>query len=216
MAVHKPVQEGYYENISFWGWSQEYPEWNWTGYENKPLDVSVYTRYPVVRLYLNDKLLGEKTVSMKDNDRTKYTALFQVNYQAGELKAVGMESGEEKESVILRTAGAPAKIRLTPDRNPITASRNDLSYVRIELIDKEGQTVPDADCPVRLSVSGAGEISASGNASPTDMESFRSLTPKTFHGKALAIVRPTGKDGIIVLKAVAEGLPEASVEINVK
>jgi beta-galactosidase len=90
-----------------------------------------------------------------------------------------------------------------------------LSYVQIELLDKDGQTVSDADCQLRLSVSGQGEIAAAGNASPTDMESFRSLTPKTFRGKALAIVRPNGKAGIIILKAVAEGLPEAAVEVKV-
>ena len=215
MTVHKPLPESYYENISFWGWSEEYPEWNWDGNENKPLDVKIFTRYPSVRLYLNDKLMGEKTVSMNDNDKTKYTALFQVNYQQGELKAVGVESGVEKESVILRTTGAPAKIKLTPDHTQIGISRNELSYIQIELTDKDGLTVPDADCRIKLSVSGPGEIAASGNASPTDMESFRSSSPKTFHGKALAIVRPIGKDGIIVLKAVAGGLPETSVEIKV-
>jgi len=216
MAVHQPLPEGYYESVSNWGWTQEYPEWNWKGYENKPVDVRVFTRYPAVRLYLNDKLLGEKIVSMKDNDKTKYTAAFQVNYQPGELKAVGLESGKEKESVILRTTGAPVKIRLTPDRTQLKASRNDLSYIRIELVDEKGQTVPDTDCKIRLSVSGAGEIAASGNASPTDMESFRSLTPKTFHGKTLAIIRPSGQIGDIVLKAVADGLPEDSVKINVR
>jgi hypothetical protein len=213
MAVHKPMQEGYFEHVSAWGWPQEYPEWNWTGYENKPLEVRVFSRYPVVRLFLNGSLLEEKTVSIERD--IKYTASFLVNYQPGELKAVGIESGEEKESFILRTTGAPAKIKLTPDRAQINNSRNDLSYIRIELIDENGLTVPDADCRIRLSVSGQGEIAASGNAFPTDMESFRSLTPKTFHGNALAIVRPVGKSGTIVLKAVADGLPEASVEIKV-
>jgi len=216
MAVHKPLPDSCYESISYWGWTQEYPEWNWAGQEGKPMDVRVFTRYPAVRLYLNDKLLEEKAVSMKDNDKTKYTALFQVDYQPGELKAAGLENGEEKESVILRTAGAPTKIRLTADRTQVELSRNDLSYIQIELVDEEGLTVPDADCQVRLSISGPGEIAASGNASPTDMESFRSPIPKTFHGKALAIIRPVGKDGIIVLKAVAGGLPETSVEINAK
>jgi len=215
MAVHKPLPKGYYESVGYWGWAEEYPEWNWSGNENKPLDVRVFTRYPSVRLYLNDKLSGEKTVSTKDNDKTKYTAQFQVNYQQGELKAVGVENGVEKESVILRTVGAPAKIKLTPDRSTIENSRNDLSYVLIEIVDKDGLTVPDADCQVKLSVSGAGEIAAAGNASPTDMESFRSLTPKTFHGKALAIVRPSGKTGVIILKAVADGLSETSAEIKV-
>ncbi|MDR2147450.1 MAG: DUF4982 domain-containing protein [Tannerella sp.] len=214
MAVHKPLPEGYYENISFWGWSQEYPEWNWKGYENKPLEVRVFTRYPAVRLYLNNQLLEEKPVSTVEGSKTKYIASFTVNYLPGELKAVGVASGEEKESVTLRTAGAPAKIRLTPDRARIGNSRNDLSYVQIELLDENGLVVPDADCPVRLSVAGQGEIAAAGNASPTDMESFRSPTPKTFHGQALAIVRPLGKAGTISLKAVADGLPEAVVDIE--
>jgi len=216
MAVHKPLPKGYYESVGYWGWAEEYPEWNWKGQEDKPMDVRVFTRYPIVRIYLNDKLLEEKAVSMKDNDKTKYTALFQVNYQPGELRAVGVESGEEKEDMVLRTIGTPVKIRLTPDRSRLENSRNELSYIRIELIDEKGQVVPDADCPIGLSVSGPGEIAAAGNASPTDMESFRSLSPKTFHGKALAIVRPIGQEGIIVLKAVAEGLQEDSVEINVK
>jgi len=212
MAVHKPLQEGYFRHVSAWGWPEEYPEWNWKGYENKPLEVRVFSRYPTVRLYLNGKLLEEKQISTEHD--IKYTALFHVNYQPGELKAVGIESGEEKESAILLTTGTPVKIRLSPDRAQITNSRNDLSYVRIELIDKDGLVVPDADCKVRLSISGEGEITASGNSSPIDMESFRSLNPMTFHGKALAIVRPSGKPGTIILKAVAEGLPEASVEIK--
>jgi len=215
MAVHTPLPKGYYESVGYWGWADEYPEWNWKGNENKPLDVRVFTRYPVVRLYLNDKLLEEKKVSTEDN-KSKYTATFQVNYLPGELKATGVESGVEKENVVLRTAGAPATIRLTPDRTQIGNSRNELSYIQIELVDKDGLVVPDADCPVRLSVSGQGEIAAAGNASPTDMESFRSPAPKTFHGKALAIVRSSGKPGTIVLKAAADGLSEASVEIKVQ
>jgi len=214
MAVHKPLPEGYYESVSYWGWRQEFPEWNWNGHENKPLEVRVFTRYPLVRLYLNNKLLEEKAVS-KDN-AAKYTAQFSVNYQPGELKAVGVESGVEKESVILRTTGKLAKIRLTPDRVQIENSRNDLSYIQIELVDENGQVITDADCRISLSVSGQGEIAAAGNASPIDMESFRSLTPKTLRGKALAIVRPTGQPGTIVLKTVAEGLLETSMEIMVR
>jgi len=213
MAVHQPVPDGYYENVSFWGWPKEYPSWNWKGYENDSLEVRVYTRYPVIRLYLNGKLLEEKTISTEG--KTKYSALFHVNYLPGELKATGVESGTEKESVILRTTGTPEKIRLIPDRATIGNSRNDLSYVRIELLDKDELIVPDADCQLRLSASGQGEIAAAGNASPTDMESFRSLTPKTFHGKALVILRPIGKPGAIILNAVADGLPETLVEVKV-
>ena len=214
MSVRKPLPEGYDVSTSYWGWPEEYPEWNWGAYENKSLQVNVYTRYPSVRLYLNNQLLEEKAVSTEA--KTKYTAKFQVNFLPGELKAVGVESGQEKESVILRTAGTPVKIELLPDRAQIENSRNDLSYVQIRLVDKDGLTVPDKDCRIQLSVSGQGEIAAAGNASPTDMSSFRSLNPETFRGKALAIIRPVGKSGAVVLKAVAKGLPEVSVEIKVQ
>ena len=130
------------------------------------------------------------------------------------MKDVGVEAGEEKENIILRTTGTPVKIRLPPDRAQIKNSRNDLSYISIELVDENGLVVPDADCNVRLSISGQGEIAASGSASPTDMESFRSLSPKTFRGRALAIVRPVGQSEVMVLKVVADGLPEAWVEIK--
>jgi len=213
MAVHKPLPEGYFESVSMWGWPQEFSEWNWKGHEDKPLDVRVFTRYPHVRLYLNGNLLDEKAIS--NEGKTKYIAQFSVNYTPGELKAVGLESREEKESVIISTTGMPARIKLTPDRSKIKNSRNDLSYISIELVDKNGKTVPDADCKISLSILGQGEITASGNASPTDMESFRSLNPYTFHGKALAIVRPTGKSGTVVLKATAEGLPESNIKILV-
>ena len=211
MAVHTPIPQGYRIALSYWGWPDEYPSWNWNGHENRPLDVRVFTRYPSVRLYLNGKLLEEKATQ-----KSSYTAGFKVNYQPGELKAVGVDAGEEKESVILKTTGIAAKIRFTPDKTQIKASRNDLAYIKIELVDEAGCVVPDKDRKIDLTLSGSGEIAASGNASPTDMESFRSTTPKTYRGKALVILRPDGKQGTLKLTAKAEDLPEETVEIEIR
>jgi len=77
MAVIKPIPDGYFKNVSQWGWPEEYPEWNWKGHENKQIDVKIYTRYPFVRLYLNNQLLEEKTASTERD--TKYTSLCKVN-----------------------------------------------------------------------------------------------------------------------------------------
>ena len=222
MAVKTPIPQGYRESLSYWGWTDEYPSWNWEGYENQPIEVRVFTRYPAVRLYLNGKPIEEKKtglgneLSTSDLSRQKiaYTAGFEILYAPGELKATGIDAaGNEQESVILNTTGAPSKIRLTADRTQINASRNDLAYIRIELVDDNGNVTPDSDCRVHLTVSGNGEITASGNASPTDMESFRSLSPKTYKGKALAIIRPDGNAGHITLTAKAEGISEKSIEV---
>jgi len=102
-----------------------------------------------------------------------------------------------------------------PDRDKIQADLNDLSYVKIEIVDEEGNIVPDTDIPVNIEFSGSGAIIASGNAAPDDMESFRSLTPKTFRGRAIAILQPNDKTGELSLSVSAEGLRSANVKIDV-
>ena len=211
MAVQTPVPHGFRYALSYWGWPDEYASWNWSGHENRPLEVRVFTRYPSVRLYLNGKLMDEQTTQ-----KSSYTAVFKVNYQPGELKAVAIDAGVEKENVTLQTTGAPVKIRLTPDRPAIQSSRNDLAYTHIELINANGCVVPDSDRKVQLTLSGSGEIAATGNASPTDMESFRSSTPATYRGKALVIIRSNGNPGTITLSANAEGLPTETVTIETR
>ena len=198
MLVHSPVPDGYEQKITYWGWPDNEQSWNWSKYEGELMDVTVYTRYPSVRLYLNEKLLEEKEIETKD-PINKYSAKFKVKYDPGTLKAVGVSRGEEKESAILSSTGEPVKIRLIADRTNIKNSKNDLSYIQVELIDKDGNIVPDNDVKIELNISGNGKILAAGNASPTDMESFRSLTPKTYKGKALIIVQPQECGGDINL-----------------
>ena len=134
-------------------------------------------------------------------------------YEPGILKAVNAQS---KEEFILKTTGKPSAIRLTADRDKIKASRNDLSYVKIELIDKDGNVVPDTSLPVSIQCSGNGHIIAAGNAAYDDMKSFRSLTPNTFRGKAMAIVQPDEAKGTIQLTVSAEGLEDVSILIKVE
>lgn len=209
--VHEPISEGFIENISTWGWPNEWPSWNWKGSEGKPLSVRVFTKAPHVKLELNGKVIGEK--EMKADD--KYIAVFEVLYQPGELKAVASYSGNEVVSKVLRTTGDPVAIRLVPDRNKIKADRNDLSFVKIEVVDDNGQVVPLDSIPVKLILSGNGEIAASGNANPKDMESVNKPLLKTYKGKALAVIRPAGKEGNIKLTAESQGLKSGELVIQV-
>lgn len=212
MAVRPPVAAGKKERVSGWGWTNELQSWNWKGYEGKPMQIHVYSRSPKVRLYLNGMVIGDK-----ETGKENYTATFEVPYQSGELKAVNLDGKRERSSVALRTTGKPVSIRLTPDRKEITADRNDLSYVKIELVDENGNLVPDADMMLTLKCGGAGEITAAGNGAPTDMESFRSMTPKTFRGRALAILRPKGRStGEIKLDVSAQGLKTATITVKLK
>lgn len=207
MAVHAPITPGKHEDVNAWGWTDEHLSWTWKGLENQPMRVNVYSRSPKVKLFLNGKLIGEK-----ETNKENYTATFEVPYEPGELTA--QNSDKKKSSVSLKTAGAPASIRLIPDRTQLKVSLEDLSFVKIQIVDKDGNVVPNATVPVRIQLTGNATVAASGNGGYDDMESFRSLTPKTFRGKAIAIIQPTGEKGDIRLTVSSEGLGEASVTLQ--
>lgn len=212
MAVHSPIPSGMKELVSMWGWPDEQQSWNWAGNEGQKLQVNVYSNYPEVRLELNGKVIGTKQVSAE----TKLTAAFDVPYEAGELKAVARKDGKDVETKILKTTGNPAKIRLTADRSELKASRNDLSYVTVEVIDEAGALIPNANLPIRFKVEGAGELAAVENGDPADMKSFRSPQVTSFNGRCLVILRPTGTSGEIKLKAESAGLTEAEITVMTK
>src|SRR5438477_1333127 len=160
MLVHTPVPAGHKEAASYRGWPDEIPYYHFPGQEGKPVQVHAYTRYPRVRLELNGKVIDEKVVSPQD-----LTAIFEINYQPGSLKAIAIDNGKAVDTVELQTAGTPARIHLAADRSHIKASRNDLAYVTAEIIDASGRLVPDAIIPLHFTIMGNGEIAATASAS---------------------------------------------------
>jgi beta-galactosidase len=210
LAVHTPLPPGRSEKVSGWGWPDELQSWSWPVEKDTPMQVAVYSSCEKVRLELNGKKLGEKLVSAG----TKLTARFDVPYAPGILRAVGLINGKEVAAVAIRSAGPPKKLRLTADRPEIRASRNDLAYVTVEVVDAAGERVPFATVPVRFTVTGAGELAAVGSGNPCDPASFRRPERATFQGRCLAILRPVGDPGKITLKAEAEKLSPATLTVR--
>ena len=212
MAVHAPLPEGAFERVSGWGWPDEARSWTWPGQEGKPLQVAVYSQCDSVRLELNGKVIGEQPVSA----RTKLTARFGVPYEPGELRAVGLISGKAVASISFHTVSEPKFIRLNADRSTIRADRNDLSYVTVEVVDQNGIVVPTGAIPIHFTINGAGELAATGSSAPNDATSFRLPLRKTYQGRCLAILRPKGDAGEIILNAEANGLKPATIIIRTK
>lgn len=214
MMVHTPIPAGMVETYSYWGWPDEHPSWNWEGNEGKVMDIRIFSKSPEVRLELNGKVIGKQTIDVSKD----ITANFKAPYEPGVLRAIALYNGIEVATREIRTTGAPAKIKLTADRDTIKANRNDLSYIKVEITDAQGNLIPNASVPITFKVSGNGEIAGSGNASPTDMESFNSPVCKTYYGKALAILRPLKdvKNGTIKLRVEAEGLEAGEIAIELQ
>ena len=214
MAVKEP--NGYRGNIKETMWSvwPTWESWNWTGstdykgeavpsWEGNPIEVEVYTKAPEVKLYLNDKLVGTKQVSRD----TQFKAVFSIPYEVGVLRAEA-----DGKSVTLATAGEPARLRLTADRNVIAAGGQDLAYITVEVVDKDGRVCPDAAIPCEAVVKGQGQLMAFASADLKDREPKTSSRVTTWKGRALLVVRSSKTKGKAQIN-IKSSLPTATLTI---
>ena len=204
MAVKEP--DGYHGKILETRWSvwPTWESWNWPSWEGKPIDVEVYTKESEVTLYLNDKPIGTKAVSQS----TEYKAVFTVPYEAGTLRA---EAGGKRAT--LSTAGEPARLRLTADRSVMTAGGQDLSFITVEIIDREGHVCPNAAIPCEAIVKGQGTLLSFASADLKDREPYTSPCVTTWKGRALLVVRSSQKKGKAQV-SIKSSLPTASIFIQ--
>jgi beta-galactosidase len=209
MMTSKAIPKGLYEFYSWWGWPGVMRSWNWSGEEGKLMRVLVYSRCKSVKLELNGKLIGEQKIP-----ENSITATFEVPYAAGKLVAKGYDNGKEIGSVMLKTTGAPAAIRLKADRNKIKANPGALSHINVEIVDANGNLVPNVESLVNYTITGVGTLAAIGSGNPDDMSSFQQPKKKVYQGKGLAIIRSNGSAGKITIKAKAKGLKDAIIEIT--
>jgi beta-galactosidase len=176
-----------------------------------------------VELFLNGKSSGRRTKTKEASPSyygtlDKYRLCFNdVNYEPGELKAVAYKDGQEIGQTVMRTAGEPAAIRLTPDRVQLAATGEDLCYVLIEAFDANGTPCPLADNMVRFKVEGPADIAGVGNGNPLSLEPFQADYRKLFFGKAMLILRAKeGQGGDIHITAESDGLTPAQATVQSK
>lgn len=211
MAVRQPESDTKkIKNVS-WGWYPTSYSWTWPEWVGKPIQVEVYSTYPKTRLYLNDKVVGEQATGY--DGKTTY----QLNYAPGVLKAVALDKdNKEGEQTQFSTAGEAAGLCMTPDRSTITADGQDLSFVRVEVVDKDGKLNPNANQLIHFTLTGPGSIAGLGNANLKDETPYQGVECRVDHGVALVVIRSKHDAGRIVLKATSSGLISAETTITSK
>ena len=209
-TVRLPEPEG--KKIIAVGWATypTLPSWSWPGQEGKELQVEVYSGAEKVRLFLNDKLVGEKPTGRNE----EFKATFSVPYAPGTLKAVGVRGDKGVAESVLSTAGSAVGLRVTADRTVVHADGQDLSYLVVESVDAEGRLVPQGEQQVQFSINGPGVIAAVGNGDGEDDASYHSDRRKLFQGRALVVVRTSKQTGPITVTARAAGLSDGSATVQ--
>ncbi|SPE37718.1 fragment of glycoside hydrolase family 2 protein (part 2/2) [Candidatus Sulfopaludibacter sp. SbA3] len=209
LGVRQAPPEGKNLRVTRWGVWPVYASWTWPGMEGKPLEVEIYSRGEAVRLYLDDKLIGEKPTTRAE----KFKANFSVPYAPGVLKVVALQGSGTIATSVLKTAGEPVQIRLTADRKSLRADGQGLSFITVEAVDAHGQPHPNVDHPVTFSLNGPGTIAAVGNADLTSEEPYQGNQRKLFHGTGLVIIRSSRTAGALTIAATAPGLKSGSIQL---
>ncbi|HYG34877.1 MAG TPA: glycoside hydrolase family 2 TIM barrel-domain containing protein, partial [Clostridia bacterium] len=191
------------------------PHWNWQAGNNVP--VYVYTSGDSAELFLNGQSLGKKLKNpTADNVIDRYRLRWEdVVYQPGQIKAVAYQQGRKLGEAVVRTAEEPAKIRLSPDRKKIRAGGEDLCYVLVEAIDKNGTLCPLAMNDVKFTVRGPATIAGVANGDHHFPAEFSTDHIALFYGKAILVLRTApDRAGRIEIEAQSSGLSPAQASIR--
>ena len=210
-------------------WSDEpvlhlFPHWNWEGHEGEIMQVACFTNCEEVELFVNGKSYGRKVTEFprkgvelgwnRYGPGKRYATtsdlhlVWDVEYQPGEIKAVGVRNGERFEEII-RTAGAPVQLRASVDRPSFKAEPGDVAHITVEVLDADGNICPLADNLVKFSVKGARLIGVeSGNMQ--DLSSVLASERKAYSGMCLGIIA-ADKAGEVSVTVESEGLAPATI-----
>ncbi len=194
------------------------PHWTWPKRIGQVTPVYCYTDYPSAELFINGKSQGrifKDAGSRLDRYRLRWN---NVKYQPGEIKVVAYGAdGRKTEEKIVRTVGKAAALKLETDRREIAADGDDLAFITVTMVDKDGNVVPDADQQLAFEVSGAGTFKAVCNGDATSLESFAQPTMRLFHGQLVLVVQASRQQGEIVIRVrdTKNSVPASEISVAV-
>ena len=209
-----PETFGKTEMISPWGFTDVRACWNYPGQEGKPVRLLVFSGAREVELFINGRSAGRKPV---DRERPLPNSVyFETVYEPGIVEAVSYTDGKEVSRAALATTGTPAGIRILPEKTVMKADGHDLIYAEIRIVDRDGNTVPDAEVPLTVKVEGPALQAGFGTANPVTDEDYTDPRTVSFRGKAQIILRAGYEAGRVLLTAEGEGLPAEKAELDVE
>lgn len=203
-------KDRYYLYRSHWNESQHtthlLPHWNWAGREGQITPVYCYTDGVEGELFVNGKSQGrvrKDKSSRLDRYRLRWN---NVKYEPGEIRVVTYNQyGDKVGEDVRRTAGEPTQIKLVAEcpqnqGNVLKADGNDLAFVTVSLLDKDGNECPLADDEMTFEVTGTGVFKAACNGDATSLEPFTQPQMKLFSGKLVVVVQSKSQKGNLILK----------------
>ena len=203
------------------------PHWTWPGREGEVTPVMVYTSYPEAELFINGVSQGRqrKLSAREAAESTDSLALLRryrlmwmnAVYEPGEIRVVAYDSvGNPAAEKCVRTAGKPYALKLESDRKFLKANGEDLAYVTVSVVDRNGNICPDDSRLVKFKVTGDGQYRAAANGDATSLDLFHKPQMHMFKGRLTAIIQSGDKEGSVTLNVTAPGLKASGITLEVK
>ena len=178
------------------------PHWTWPGRKGQVTPVYCYTDYPEAELFVNGKSQGRIKKNPKERLDRYRLRWNNVKYEPGELKVIIFdEMGKNCGEKTIHTAGKPAQLKLDvwTQSEGLIADGEDLAFVTVSLVDKNGTLIPDAGDQLTFTVKGAGTFRAVCNGDATSLEPFTKPTMKLFNGQLVVVVQAGKTPGDLTL-----------------
>lgn len=212
-------KDRYYLYRSLWNKKEStlhvLPHWTWPDRVGEKTPVFVYTSYPRAELFVNGKSQGIQEKNDKSVQNRYRLMWMDVVYEPGELRVVAYDvAGNVAEEKIILTAGKPYKLELETTHKTILADGKSLAYIRVKVVDKNGNLCPEGNSQVHFDVKGAGSYRAAANGDPTCLDMFHLPQMHLFSGQLTAIIQSSEQPGDIVLEAKSKGLKSGKITVE--
>ncbi len=188
-----------------------YPYWDFN--EGQIIDVRACTNASSVELFVNGISKGKHKIDHKHGIELQGT--WQVAYEPGDITAVAYdEKGVEVARESRHSFGDGTAITLAADKLTLRGDGEDLAFLTIGVVDKDGYPVENAMNYVEVLVNGAGRLLGLDNGDSADFDEYKGNVRKLFNGKLLAVIGAKTEPGEITVTVQGKGLTSAALRLQ--
>lgn len=208
IAVHPVDHFGEKVAMGRWRATDAVHSWSWKGCEGGKAAVDVYSNAKYVELFQDGVSLGKQEVQ-------DWKASYELTCRPGKLEAVSYDMAHRLLGRdVLFSAETETVLTVEPEDMVLKADPQDISFVNLSLTDRSGIVKMLEDRDLTVSVEGPAELISVCSGNPEQIEELVSDTCQTYHGRAVAVLRPTGKTGEVIVTVEVPGLEAVTVNLK--
>jgi hypothetical protein len=170
-----------------------------------------YTNCDSVELLRDGESLGEQRLT----ENSERVLRWELTSQQGVFSASGKSNGQVACSTEWRAYGPPVRLEVSVDRPILAADGNDVAHLELRIVDAKGVRVADAEHSITCNIDGPARLIGMENGDPRSHEPYKTNRRRAFRGRLLLYVQSTREHGEVKVSVKAEGLPAATIPVNV-